>query len=248
MTDDMRAAHERWRELAVGHAMSALEPADDAELRAHLAGCADCRELVAATERAMAELAMTVPAAAPPPGLRARILDAAREAEQPAEAPPPAVSRLPLQIPSWLVAAAAVVLLAVVAVGAWLLVGGGSSGPSDPVADRCAAVRCPTVQLTSQGHEVATAMVLDGVVYVRPDQLPRNDASRDEYVLWRLRPGASPAAVGGFDVGADAARAVAVGQLGVPLGQVSEFALTREPGRTPPPAPTTAIVAAGSRT
>ncbi|MFL6138923.1 MAG: zf-HC2 domain-containing protein [Frankiaceae bacterium] len=254
MSDDVRADHARWQELAVGHAVSALDPADDRAIQAHLEGCADCRALVGETERTMAELAGTVPAAAPPPGLRARILDAARRDDagaddrQPTSLPPlPRTARWS-RGPLRLAAAAAVVLLALVAVGTWRLLDGGPSGAARTVAERCAAVRCPTVPLTSGARVVADAMVLDDVVYLRPVQLPRNDAGRDEYVLWRLAPGTPPAVVGGFDVSGEGTDSVEVGRLAVPLSDVSQLAITREPGRVPPPAPTTAVVGAGAVT
>src|SRR4051812_10895798 len=61
--------HERWAELAAGYALSALEPAEEAEFRAHLAGCPACQHAVAAHERVAAELGAAVPPATPPPGL-----------------------------------------------------------------------------------------------------------------------------------------------------------------------------------
>ena len=169
--------------------------------------------------------------------------------------PPPApparsgegASRLPAG--RRMLALAAVVVLVAAGVGAlWGVLGrsGGGSGRFTTVAARCAAVSCPTVRLTGDGRTVAQAMILDGTVYLQPAGLTRNDPSRDEYVLWRLRPGTAPAAVGGFDVTSGQPRIVTVGRLGVPLAAVQQLAITREPGRAPPRAPSSTPLATGT--
>ena len=45
MADPELVEHERWDELAAGHALHALEPAEAIEFEQHRIGCARCRDL-----------------------------------------------------------------------------------------------------------------------------------------------------------------------------------------------------------
>lgn len=76
------ADHQLFDELAVGWALHALEPEDEAGFEAHLAGCARCTATVADTTEAMAAMAADLPAAEPSPGLRDRLRAAVAETEQ----------------------------------------------------------------------------------------------------------------------------------------------------------------------
>jgi hypothetical protein len=69
----MTADHQRYDELAVGWALHALEPADEAEFARHLPGCARCAEIVAETTEVMGALATDLPPVAPSEGLRERL-------------------------------------------------------------------------------------------------------------------------------------------------------------------------------
>jgi anti-sigma-K factor RskA len=93
----VRDDHEPFDELAVGWALHALEPEDEAAFTAHLAGCRRCAQTVAETAEVMAALATDLPAAEPSPSLRDRLraeverteqVPAPRE-ERPAEPRPP---------------------------------------------------------------------------------------------------------------------------------------------------------------
>jgi anti-sigma factor ChrR (cupin superfamily) len=69
------------RERAALHAMGALPPDEAAAFSAHAAECATCAAEAAAWTPTLAALGeATAPAVTPPPGLRARLLDAARTA------------------------------------------------------------------------------------------------------------------------------------------------------------------------
>jgi anti-sigma-K factor RskA len=96
MTDD----HQRYDELAVGWALHALEPEDEAAFAEHLAGCDRCAESVAATTEVMAALATDLPPAEPPEGLRERLRLAVEETDQvpsaPVAAPAPAPAPAPV--------------------------------------------------------------------------------------------------------------------------------------------------------
>src|SRR4051812_19146712 len=69
MTAPRDPGHDRWDELAAGYALDALEPAEEAELMAHLDECDICRgalrdhELVAAQLAALADDADVTPPA-----------------------------------------------------------------------------------------------------------------------------------------------------------------------------------------
>ena len=85
--------HEILDELAVGWALHALEPEDEAVFALHLPGCARCSATVAETTEVMGSMALDLPAAEPPEDLRFRLLAAVETTEQlPAPAAPPAPS------------------------------------------------------------------------------------------------------------------------------------------------------------
>ena len=73
MSGPARDAHEEFDELAVGWALHALEPEDEAAFAGHLAGCGRCAQTVAETSEVMAALAAALPSAEPSPSLRDRL-------------------------------------------------------------------------------------------------------------------------------------------------------------------------------
>ena len=68
--------HEEWSELAVGHALSSLDDADEAMYLEHAASCDTCRELEREFSETLADLALAAPTVAPPPSLKASIMAA----------------------------------------------------------------------------------------------------------------------------------------------------------------------------
>jgi Anti-sigma-K factor rskA len=87
--------HETYDELAVGWALHALEPEDEALFTLHLPDCTRCARTVAETSEVMAALAADLPPAEPPQDLRERIRSAVEETEQvrsPALPPAPPVT------------------------------------------------------------------------------------------------------------------------------------------------------------
>jgi hypothetical protein len=66
----------RYRELAVGWALHALEPAEESVVIGHLADCSTCASIAAETEQLGAMLALSVPQTIPSAGLEQRILSA----------------------------------------------------------------------------------------------------------------------------------------------------------------------------
>ncbi len=65
-----------YRELAVGWALHALEPAEEILVTGHLADCPTCASIAAGTEEVGAMLALSVPQTIPSVGLEQRILSA----------------------------------------------------------------------------------------------------------------------------------------------------------------------------
>lgn len=65
-----------YRELAVGWALHALEPAEESLIIGHLADCPTCARSAAETEQVGAMLALSVPQTIPSVGLEQRILSA----------------------------------------------------------------------------------------------------------------------------------------------------------------------------
>ncbi|MET0765540.1 MAG: anti-sigma factor [Blastococcus sp.] len=74
--------HGGFDELAVGWALHALEPEDEAVFAAHLPGCARCAETVIETREAMAAMATDLPSAEPSEELRHSLRAAVADTEQ----------------------------------------------------------------------------------------------------------------------------------------------------------------------
>jgi hypothetical protein len=246
--DEILDAHLPWSELAAGHALSSLDEADKVLYLEHAATCAVCRELEADLATVVAELAFSTPAFEPPASLKASIMQAISADDVAAgdavvgvdsAATPPvslaqrrerkaAGSGIPR--PVWAAAAAVVVL---VAVGTGLIVKGASHSTS--VADQCAKVKCPTVQLTASGKAVATVMMLNGDAYVVAPGLPTTPGNA-RYVLWRTANGKA-VAVAAFS-STPTQGPIKAGPVTVPADQVGELAISQEPGHVLPAAPT----------
>jgi anti-sigma-K factor RskA len=74
--------HEVLDELAVGWALHALEPEDEAQFAEHLAQCGRCARTVAETHDVMAAMATDLPPAEPSESLRSRLMAAVEATEQ----------------------------------------------------------------------------------------------------------------------------------------------------------------------
>ena len=99
-------------DLTAAYALDALDPEDARRYEAHLAHCKRCHDELAGLSETASALAYATDAPAPPPALRARILEQAR-AERP--------NVVPLR-PRWfrpVIAAAAVAACAAIGLGLW---------------------------------------------------------------------------------------------------------------------------------
>jgi anti-sigma-K factor RskA len=245
------STHDEWEELAAGHALGALEPDDEQRFEAHLATCDDCRQVTADTEAVMADMAYASEQMAPPPELKLRLMASIHDAS---EGPAMGVVSTPDTLEvirnrratvgrhtrekltvNWvrLAAAASVVLLAIIAGGVWSLQGTSNANPA------FVALQSPT-----GSTDVATVEVLGDKAWLINSTMPTNDSRSSQYVLWTVPAEGAPTAVGGFDVEPGHA-VVAVGRITATRGHVAAFAVSKEPGRTVPAAPTV-VVAKGS--
>ena len=103
-------------DLVAPYALHALDPAEERAFDEHLERCADCRRDLNALREAAAALAYAPDAPAPPPALRARLLEQAR-AERPNVTPLRPRPSLRWAFPAVAAAAAA----AAIALGIWSL-------------------------------------------------------------------------------------------------------------------------------
>lgn len=244
------SSHQDWEEFAAGHALGALEPDDEQRFEAHLRTCAECQQVIADTEAVMAELAVAPEQVAAPPELKARLMAAIHQDAE--DEPRMAVVSHPdtLEIirerrrsvgaaltDRWVryAAAASVVLLAVIAAGVW---GRGTSTP-EPRFVALASAAAPATQ-------VATVELLDGKAWTISTGLPDNNTADSLYVLWAVPASGNPVPLGGFDV-TPGHTVTKIGKVTPSLSSVKAFAVSREPGRTVPTAPTR-VVASGTVT
>jgi len=94
--------HAEWDALAVGWALSALDPEDEERFAEHLPGCDRCTATVRESLYTVADLAYALPDEAPPPSLRSRLMAAvATEPRTPGQAPEADLSAEPEPEEEW---------------------------------------------------------------------------------------------------------------------------------------------------
>ena len=245
-------------EEAVAFAMHALEPADEAAMRAHIERCHSCSETVRETELVGAALARSVEQVDPPPRLRAGILAAAAQTgrgpdnEGPVQPHPRfAARRASVTRARVLVAAAAAAAL--IAVGGLGVYTVQLQQQRDALAAQAQALAGVVTQLdapgsahatlsTDTGRPVAAVLVTASDRTVVTAGLSPNDTSDTTYVLWGLGVG-QPHPLATFDVTAPSPGVHDIGRAGDDL-PFAAYAVSLEPGRTMPAAPST-VVASG---
>lgn len=254
-------------ELAVGWAMHALEPDEEARLRAHLPECATCRRTVRNTEEVTATIGESVDQYDPPARLKARLMEAIEHTPQ--EQPPPVVVKVPdrqevaepisldarrtlkAKRARVLLAAAAVILVAVVTG----VVGQRLGSLSDQVAEQKSRtdqlehtfrlatdpVTNKAVLRTAEGTPMAVLLSSDDEAIVVSEGMPTNDVAKQTYVVWGTS-GNGPVALATFDVRPGSPDIML--KWNKDAYAHSGFAISLEPGRTAPASPS-AVVAAG---
>lgn len=234
--------HTVWQELLAGHALNALDPAEEAEMLAHLAGCADCRAELdehALTAAHLAALADDESDTAPTwSAIRDGVLgqNATVVSLDGRRRPGHRSKRM-------LAAAAAVVVVAGSSVVGWQVFGSTGAAPHRTVAAGCATQRpCSAIVLrSSDGVRRATVVVTGGVAKLQPVALGPAGADRT-FVLWQLPRGRAPVPLAEF---ASASGSSASLPLAVPLSQTTAFAVSSERADVHPTSPTD-VVAIGS--
>jgi hypothetical protein len=266
--------HGGFDELAVGWALHALEPEDEAAFAVHLPGCARCAETVAETTEGMAAMAADLPAAEPSAELRDRLRSAVAETDQvrrpavPAPAPavtgaevaeepsvvhpvgaPPASATWRRLLPGALVAAA---FAAIVALGLWSVFL--NSERDEALA--AAATQAEIVHALMEPGRTAIAPVSDddgrtvATVIAREDRMQvvadglTANDTADSVYVVWGMRDGVPDPIGTFDVVDDQMDLRTVGSDRTGLDDYSEYRISIEPGRAAPSLPTE-VVAAG---
>jgi anti-sigma-K factor RskA len=260
MNDQRDVARCPHRELAVGWALHSLEPAEESLVAAHLPACPECASAAALSEQVGAMLGLSSPELIPSSGLEQRILSVTGATTAPP--PPVPVPAAPAQRVTWLarprlgqLAAAAAVILVVAAVvlGVRVVQLGSQLNQAqrqvtamseafqsavDP-----AATRVPLV--TKDGQAVGMVIANRNQVAVVPTRLPRNRMADQTYVLWGLA-GETPVGLAAFDVSEGVPRLHPV-PFAAQTGKFTAYAISLEPGRRVPAAPTD-VIASGQVT
>jgi anti-sigma-K factor RskA len=212
-------------ENAAAYVLGALEPAEAEAFREHIAGCAACRDEVAAFEQVTESLPAEVGRPEVPRDLRRRVMREVRATPKsaPARAGSERAFRAPTRFPlAWGGALAAGVVAVVVAI---VLVGSGSSGTR-------------TVQASVGSAQLHIAGGRGDLIVHRLPSLPAGRI----YEMWVQRGSAAPTPTGTlFSTRADGSA-----NLGVPgsLDGVSRVMVTQEPaGGTLAPTSAPLIVA-----
>ena len=254
--------HERYEELAAGHALGALEPEDEQAFLSHLPACARCERDLAAHQATLAHLAYAPDAAEPPDslleGIRAGVLASGRGSRLSGPVVVPleqARSRRrgagPARRARMMTAVAAAAAL-VIGLGVWNVTLQSDRDRQDAWGDRMtAAVRelgepgTDTVPLTVGTEVVALALVRGEELSLVVDGLKVNDTSSTTYVLWGQSRFGDVRPVVAFDVTEEGMDVQGVHHLQAGVADVTRFMVTHEQGRTAPPIPSP-VLASGN--
>jgi anti-sigma-K factor RskA len=183
-------------DLLPGLALGSLEPGEERHARQHLARCPACQEELAVMEEVVGRVAMALPAADPPPGLEARIMErivrtAAPGGPKREPAETRARTRVQTAVPFFRHPAVAAIAAALI-----LFLGGGNvvqwvrgaAAARTPVAPGFITI---VLKGADPSQKIAGTMVLDadnfgGTLAMRG--LPQLDAAH-QYQLWLVRDG-----------------------------------------------------------
>ena len=241
MTTPLDPTHERWDELAAGYALDALEPAEEAELLAHVEGCATCRASLRDHEFVAAQLA----ALADDSNVPAPSWGSIRGAIVGDDGDVPVVDldeRRSRRRQPWLLGAAAAAVLLVAGVVTATQLGGDESPTQQAISACRSSAACHVVELARGSHKRAVLLVHRGGAEVFPTDLPSPGVGR-EYALWQLPRDGKPTLL--------AQPVPRAGQSAAPLKldyrETAAFALSVEPEGPPASSPTT-VVAVGTAT
>jgi anti-sigma-K factor RskA len=167
--------------------------------------------------------------------------DATQEPPAQQDTPSEAVPLKPRR--RWLRPAAAAAAVAAIAGGIWGGLAATSGGSAPTVASCQPRHGCYQTALSAPKttHQTARVLVQGKSVWVVPTDMKVDNRADQIYVLWQIA-GTHLHALGGFDVHQGATgTTIKVGQLAVPYHGTTDFAISLEPGRTVPIAPTKVV-------
>ena len=247
--------HASYEELAVGYALSALEPDDEQQFVDHLRGCAVCARALAEHTETLAHLAYAADAETPPPslleGIRAGVAASGRAGAFPApltlDAAREKRSRSTRLMTATLAAAAALVLVVSLGFVRGLMSDrDNQQGVNQRLAKAVSALTAPGARLIElKGDGGHGTLILNGrQASLVMAGMPRNDTKDSIYVLWEQTTFGDVSAVGAFDVKADDIAVVNL-QLRQSPDTVRAFMVTQEKGRVAPPRTTQPVLVAG---
>lgn len=258
-------AHEVYEELAVGYALSALEPADEQAFLSHLPSCAGCERALAVHVDTLAHLAYDAPDLAPPTsvlqGIRAGVQASGRAGALPAPAQVGSLAdarRRRLTRRTLLkrgtaitsVAAGIVMVVALVVSNRALQERGAQSSALNSRLSGAvtASMLDGATRVPLAGHEAS----MQGVALLKGDDvqlvvagLAPNDRSRSTYVLWERSRMGAVRSLGTFDVTSTSADVVQGLHLDHGTAALASLVVTREKGRRAPATTTQPAVLAG---
>lgn len=258
-TQQPDTGHDAWSALAVGHALDSLEPEDEQSFLSHLPGCGVCAGVVADTRIVMGHLAYAVDPVDPPPALRTAIRVGIAGTERPPVEVQARHTGRPRRRPvarlggrPWMAVAAGLALL--MALSVWNVVLQAQNRSQDRrlhqsalITDCLREVGCRTVELRTPTSDQprATALVRAREVQLVVTGLPRNDTSAEVYVLWQRVDQTKFTALDTFDITRPGVTVIRTRHLAGDLNRLGALAVSREPGRRMPPAPSQ-VVALGT--
>lgn len=256
--------HRPFEELAVGYALSALEPDEQARFCEHLAACARCERTLAEHALTLAQLAHAAPPVEPPAslleGLRAGM--AAQPRGVPLVAPTPAAelavvrrrrSAVLVRRSHLLVTAAAVMSL-IFGLGGWNAALQRDRDQQAALTGRLASTvqtleseDTRTVPMASPEGEVLAVAVLHGEqMSLVVDGLAPNNDDESVYVVWGQSRYGDVRAVGSFDVRSSELDVLAAMRLEPGVGELTTLMVTHEPGRAAPALTTQPVLVSGA--
>lgn len=258
--------HEQWEQLAVGRALDALEPADEAALTAHLPLCAQCRRLIEEMTEVAGELALAADPVPLPPAVWSGISAAIESSDRPpvpaqarhaAPAGPPGgrpegrrgssvavpgqrrprpVSRLPVAVRWGAALSAAALVVVAVLLGSQLYRDKAASERQLAAIRSCVGGTQCSVVTLHGPTANAIALVRGRDVRMVVLNVPGNDPKTSTYVLWQLGVNAGAEAIGTFNVTGSGLRVIPV-RLVAAQPRTGTLAVTREPGTKAPAKP-----------
>lgn len=255
--DQARQGHELYEQLAVGHALSALEPEDEQVFLAHLPSCAPCARSLVEHAETLSHLAYGTAAAEPPPslleGIRAGVAESGRAGAFPAPVSLDAARVRRAEKTVRRTTALVGVAAAIVMVTSLVFVNHGLKSQEHVAKLNAANVtQAVSALLVSGAHSVnlhgakgtAVAVVNGDRVSLVMAGLPVNDAQNSIYVLWEKSSFGDVRAIGTFDV--RSADVAVVNGLHLDKGSaLKSFIVTREVGRSAPALTTQPAVVSG---